>query len=64
MCHVDSVQSLPKIFREVVGLERDPLSHVSTVEELLGRRSSGSFLEIREYGRWDPSRLLRGTLHL
>jgi hypothetical protein len=33
-----------------VGLERGPLSVVSTTEELLGRNSSGSGLEIREYG--------------
>jgi hypothetical protein len=35
----------------VVGLERDPLSLVSTTEELLGSSSSGSGLESREYGR-------------
>jgi hypothetical protein len=29
-----------------VGLERDPLSLVSTTEELLDRKSSGSGLEI------------------
>jgi hypothetical protein len=39
------------IFWEVVGLERGPLSLVSTTEELLGRKSSVSGLEIREYGR-------------
>jgi hypothetical protein len=39
------------IFWEVVGLERGPLSLVSTIEELLGRKSSGSGLENREYGR-------------
>jgi hypothetical protein len=33
-----------------VGLERGPLSLVSTIE-LLGRKSSGSGLESREYGR-------------
>jgi hypothetical protein len=33
-----------------VGLERGPLSLVSTIEELLGRKSSGSCLENREYG--------------
>jgi hypothetical protein len=43
-----------QIFRWVVGLERGPLSLVSTVEELLGRKSSGSGLETREYGRRDP----------
>jgi hypothetical protein len=37
-----------------VGLEWGSLSLVSTIEELLGRKSSGSGLENREYGRWDP----------
>jgi hypothetical protein len=40
-----------------MGLERDPLSVVSTIEELLGKNSSGSGLEIREYERGDPLRL-------
>jgi hypothetical protein len=31
-------------------------SLVSTIEELLGRKSRDSGLEIREYGRRDPSR--------
>jgi hypothetical protein len=39
-----------QIFWEVVGLERGPLSFGSTIEELLGRKSSGSGLEIRDYG--------------
>jgi hypothetical protein len=39
-----------------VGLERGPLSLVSTIEELLERKSSGSGLEIREYDRRDPPR--------
>jgi hypothetical protein len=39
-----------------LGLERGPLSLVSITEELLGRKSSGSGLEYREYGRIDPSR--------
>jgi hypothetical protein len=34
-----------------VGLERGPLSLVSTIVELLGRKSSGSGLENRDYGR-------------
>jgi hypothetical protein len=36
--------------------ERGPFSLVSTTEELLERKSSGSGLEILEYGRRDPSR--------
>jgi hypothetical protein len=40
------------IFWEVVGLERGPLSLVSTIEELLGR-SCGCGLENREYGHRD-----------
>jgi hypothetical protein len=46
-----------------VGLERGPLSLVSTIEELLGRKISGSGIESREYGRRDPSRSARGTLY-
>jgi hypothetical protein len=38
-----------------VGLEWGPLSLVSTTEELLGRKSSGSGLESQKYGRRDPS---------
>jgi hypothetical protein len=47
---------LYQIFREVVGLKRSPLGLVSTTEEVLGRKSSGSGLEIREYGRGVPLR--------
>jgi hypothetical protein len=36
-----------------VSLKRGPLSLMSTTEELLGRKSSGSGLENREYGRGD-----------
>jgi hypothetical protein len=39
-----------------VGLELGPLSLVSTIEELLERKSSGSGLERQEYGRRDLSR--------
>jgi hypothetical protein len=46
-----------------VGLERCPLSLVSATEELLGRKSSGSGLESRDYGRRDPSRRPRGTFY-
>jgi hypothetical protein len=45
-----------------VGLERGRLSLVTTIEELLGRKSSGSGPEIREYGRRDPSSWPCGTL--
>jgi hypothetical protein len=50
--------------KKVVGLERGPLSIVSTTEELLGRNSRGSGLESREYGHRDSSRWSRGTLYL
>jgi hypothetical protein len=46
-----------------MGLERGPLRPVRTIEELLGRKSSGSGLESREYDRRDPSRWSRGTLY-
>jgi hypothetical protein len=52
-----------QIFWEVVGLERGPFSLVSTTEELLQIKSSGSGLEIPEYGRRDPSHWPRGTLY-
>jgi hypothetical protein len=51
------------MFWEVVGLERGPLSIVNTTLELLGRISSGSGLESREYGLRDLSRWPRGTLY-
>jgi hypothetical protein len=38
-----------------------PLSFVSATEELLERKSNGSRLEIREYGRRDSSRWPRDT---
>jgi hypothetical protein len=42
--------------KQVVGLERGLLGPVSTTEELLDKKSSGSCQENREYGRRDPSR--------
>jgi hypothetical protein len=39
-----------------VGLERGLLGLLSTIEELLERKSGGSGVENREYGRRDPSR--------
>jgi hypothetical protein len=61
-------QALPDFLKkkkgkQVVGLERGPLSLVSTTEELLDKKSSDSCLENREYGRRDPSRWPRGTLY-
>jgi hypothetical protein len=52
-----------QIFWEVLGLERGPLSLVSTIEELLGRNNSGSGLESREYSHREPSRWPRGTIY-
>jgi hypothetical protein len=46
-----------------VGLEQGQLSLVSTIEELLERKSSGSGLESREYGCKGPSHCPRGTLY-
>jgi hypothetical protein len=43
-----------QIFWEVVGLERGPLSLVSTIEELLERESSGSCLETEITAVGDP----------
>jgi hypothetical protein len=44
-------------------MERGPLSLVNTTEELLGRKSSGSGLENREYGRGDPLRWPRDNIY-
>jgi hypothetical protein len=52
------------MFWEVVGLERGLLSLVSTIEELLGRNSSGSSPKNREYGHGDPLHWPRDTLYL
>jgi hypothetical protein len=46
-----------------VGLEWGPLSLVSTIEELLGRKNSGFGIERREYCRRGPSRSPRDTLY-
>jgi hypothetical protein len=46
-----------------VGLERGPLSLVSTTEELLERKSSGSGPENQEFCHRDPSRWPRSTLY-
>jgi hypothetical protein len=47
--------------RNFVSSEKGPLSLESTIEELVGRKSSGSGLENREYERRDPSRWLCDT---
>jgi hypothetical protein len=39
------------MFLEVEGLQRGPFSLVSTIEELLGGKITGSGLESREYDR-------------
>jgi hypothetical protein len=52
-----------QIFCEVAGLERGPLSLMSTTEELLETKSSSSGLETRKYGSRDPSSWPRGTLY-
>jgi hypothetical protein len=43
-------------FCEVLGLERGPLSLVSTIEELLERKNSGSGLETEITAVGDPRR--------
>jgi hypothetical protein len=42
-----------QIFREVVGLERDPLCLVSKLRSYLEEKGSGCGLEKLEYGRGD-----------
>jgi hypothetical protein len=52
-----------QIFWEAVGLERGPLSLVRTIEELLGRNSSGSGQENRDYEAGNPLRWPRNILY-
>jgi hypothetical protein len=58
-----SIPGTTRFFWEVAVLERGPLSLVSTIEELLGRKSSCSGLWNRDYGRRDPSQWSHGTLY-
>jgi hypothetical protein len=52
-----------QMFWEVMDLELGPFSLVSTIEELLERKSRGSGVESREYGRRDTSRWPRGNVY-
>jgi hypothetical protein len=52
-----------QIFWEAVGLERGPLSPVSTIYELSERKSSGYSVETRYYDRRDSSRWPLDTLY-
>jgi hypothetical protein len=52
-----------QIFWKVVGLKRGPVSLMSTTEELIERKSSGSGLESRDYCRRNQSRWTSGTLY-
>jgi hypothetical protein len=54
---------LYQIFWEVVGVKRDPLSLVSTMDELLERKRRVSGLENRNYSRRDQSRWPHGTFY-
>jgi hypothetical protein len=51
-----------QIFWEVIGLERCTLSLVSSIETLLGRKSSGAGLESLEYCRRNQLRWPRDNL--
>jgi hypothetical protein len=59
-----SIPGATRFFWEVVGLELGPLSLMTTIDELLGRKSSGSGLENREYCCRDTSRWPRDALFL
>jgi hypothetical protein len=61
---LDSIPWHYQIFWDVAGLEWSPLSLVSRIEDLLGRKSSGSGLESGEYGRRYLSHWPRGTVYL
>jgi hypothetical protein len=48
---------------EVVGLQQGQLSLVTTIEEVLGRKSNDTCLDNQHYGRGDPFRWPRYTLY-
>jgi hypothetical protein len=54
-CRFDSRRC--QIFYEIVGLEWDPLSLVSTIEKLLERKSSGSWSRKSELHPWGSAPL-------
>jgi hypothetical protein len=56
-----SIPGATRFSEKVVGVERGPLSLLSTIEELLERNSCGSGLENRDYGRKESAVLLRDT---
>jgi hypothetical protein len=56
-----SIPALPYFLRS--SLQRGPLSLVSTIEEILGRKRIGSGLENQEYGDRNPSHRPRRTLY-
>jgi hypothetical protein len=53
-----------QIFWEVVGLERGPLSLLSTIEELFERKRGDSGLENRDYGHRECGRADSATTHI
>jgi hypothetical protein len=58
-----SILATTRLFWEVAGVERGPLSLVSTIEELPERQINWVFRpENREYGRKDPLRWPRDSL--
>jgi hypothetical protein len=56
-----SIPGATRFIYEVVDLERGPLSIMGTTEELLGRKSNGSGLEIEITAVGDQLRSLRKT---
>jgi hypothetical protein len=62
-CYSPIIASVFEWFWEVVGLEQCPFSLVSTIDEILERKSSSCCIKNREYSRRDPTRWSRGTLY-
>jgi hypothetical protein len=50
-------------FQKVAGLERGPLNLVSTSEEILGRKSSGSGIGNSKYGRMESVLITRHLIY-
>jgi hypothetical protein len=63
-CGVNTYYTVPLLFLpRVISLIRGPLSLMSTIEEMIERKSRGSILESREYGHRYPSHWPRRTLY-
>jgi hypothetical protein len=63
LCKLLFLLKIESLFSYIYNQIRDPLSLVSTIEKLLGRKSSGSSLENQDYDHRDPFNWPHGILY-